>query len=271
MARIWTFLILLPNIYCLIWAAAAKGKCNPECADYDQTSSQISYNNVVLSDSEGYLVKRQRRDVIKKSDEKNTFYNIEKYVDKAETIRLWTEWNKMSLEEVFNDGYHKAKTLELPFDFPFFGQNIRKVTVTTGGFMYTVKQVHSGLAAIQYIAPLMANFKVDKSQDSRIFVVGNGTAFTVVWQNLVIKNGTMSKAFTFTATVQQNGEILFVYYNVPLRIDALDNSTHPVKVGLFDAYIFNSVFSGRTTIYEYTRSQIEQNAIIDGAVVRLKP
>lgn len=50
------------------------------------------------------------------------------------------------------------QTVQLKFDFPFYGHIVRNVTVATGGFLYTGEYVHSWLAATQYIAPLMANF-----------------------------------------------------------------------------------------------------------------
>jgi hypothetical protein len=47
----------------------------------------------------------------------------------------------------------------LKFDFPFYGLPRRTVTITTGGFLYLGDQLHSWLAASQFVAPLMGNFQ----------------------------------------------------------------------------------------------------------------
>lgn len=66
------------------------------------------------------------------------------------------------------------QTVQLSFDFPFYGHLIRNVTVATGGFIYTGDYVHSWLAATQYIAPLMANFDTSISNASYIKYIDNG-------------------------------------------------------------------------------------------------
>ena len=61
--------------------------------------------------------------------------------------------------------------------FPFYGHEVRNITIATGGFLYTGDYVHSWLAATQYIAPLMANFDTSSSPDSKIRYADNGTNF----------------------------------------------------------------------------------------------
>ena len=64
----------------------------------------------------------------------------------------------------------------LPFiySFPFYGHDVRNITIATGGFLYTGDYVHSWLAATQYIAPLMANFDTSSSPNSKIRYADNG-------------------------------------------------------------------------------------------------
>lgn len=50
------------------------------------------------------------------------------------------------------------QSLTASFDFPFYGFPLRNVTIATGGFCYVGDQMHSWLAATQYVAPLMSNF-----------------------------------------------------------------------------------------------------------------
>lgn len=66
------------------------------------------------------------------------------------------------------------QTVQLKFDFPFYGHPVRNVTVATGGFLYTGEYVHSWLAATQYIAPLMANFDTSISNNSFVRFDDNG-------------------------------------------------------------------------------------------------
>ncbi|PSN50552.1 hypothetical protein C0J52_03515 [Blattella germanica] len=131
------------------------------------------------------------------------------------------------------------KTVKLSFHFPFYGHVVRNVTVATGGFLYTGEYVHSWLAATQYIAPLMANFDTSISKDSYVKYIDNGTAFTVQWEKVVLQDKPTSGDFTFQATLHQNGDIVFVYQNVPVVIKSIQDDQHPVKVGLSDAYIID--------------------------------
>ena len=149
--------------------------------------------------------------------------------------------------------------MQLSFDFPFYGHPVRNVTVATGGFLYTGEYVHSWLAATQYIAPLMANFDTSLSNDSFVKFSDNGlflinckkysnylftdffvgTTFTVLWENVTLQERLQDGRFTFSASLHSNGDIVFAYYSVPMRIEAIQDDRHPVKVGLSDAYIID--------------------------------
>lgn len=78
-------------------------------------------------------------------------------------------------------------------------------------------------------------------------------AFTIQWTNFVPKQKqSVTKQFTFQATLYKNGDINFVYINVPqrvgdpslinsfiehfLQVTTIDDSSYPVKIGLSDAY-----------------------------------
>lgn len=67
-----------------------------------------------------------------------------------------------------------TQTVQLSFDFPFYGHPVRNITVATGGFLYTGEYVHSWLAATQYIAPLMANFDTSISNESYVKYYDSG-------------------------------------------------------------------------------------------------
>ena len=74
----------------------------------------------------------------------------------------------------------KKKHFFFSFSFPFYGHEVRNITIATGGFLYTGDYVHSWLAATQYIAPLMANFDTSSSPDSKIRYADNGTNLNIL-------------------------------------------------------------------------------------------
>lgn len=115
------------------------------------------------------------------------------------------------------------------------------MTVASGGFIYTGDYVHSWLAATQYIAPLMANFDTSLSNDSYVRFEDTGSKFIVVWENVSLQDKQRVGKFTFSATLHKNGDITFIYYKVPITITAIQDSMHPVKVGLSDAYIIDKM------------------------------
>lgn len=173
--------------------------------------------------------------------------------------------------------------MRLSFDFPFYGHLVRNITIATGGFLYTGEYVHSWLAATQYIAPLMANFDTSLSNDSFIKYLDNGkfdlsyicliilfcshffsgTAFTVQWENASLQDKPDAGNFTFQTTLFKNGDIVFVYENIPMTIEHIQDDHHPVKVGLSDAYISDRTifFVRRKTIYEYHRVNFNRQDI----------
>lgn len=159
------------------------------------------------------------------------------------------------------------QTVQLKFDFPFYGHIVRNVTVATGGFLYTGEYVHSWLAATQYIAPLMANFDTSIGNGSTVKYGDNGkfmrfstfqvakitqfffiactlkgTEFTVIWENVPLQEGNTSKPlslFTFSVTLYNTGDITFAYKTIPIAIEKIKDEKHPVKIGLSDAYIID--------------------------------
>ncbi|KPJ09064.1 hypothetical protein RR48_15205 [Papilio machaon] len=143
---------------------------------------------------------------------------------------------KPEIHEVLSNSHRRATTLKLSFDFPFYGQDIRNITVATGGFIYTGEHVHNWLAATQYIAPLMANFDTTLTNDSMVKMYDDGTKFTVIWENVTLQEDA-TKKFTFAATLNKNGDIVFTYKDIPIPVQQINDKEHPVKVGISDAYL----------------------------------
>ncbi|KAJ8938022.1 hypothetical protein NQ314_011634 [Rhamnusium bicolor] len=178
----------------------------------------------------------------------------------------------VKINPLLSKSHRRAATIKLSFEFPFYGHLIKNVTIATGGFLYTGDYVHSWLAATQYIAPLMANFDTSLSNDSSIKYIDNGTAFTVEWKEVRLQEKPDEGEFTFQVTLHKNGDIVFVYQNVPLFIENIQDVYHPVKVGLSDAYILDRTifFVRRKTIYEYHRVNFAKEDIKNWTVIYLK-
>lgn len=178
----------------------------------------------------------------------------------------------LKVNNLLSQSHRRATTVKLKFDFPFYGHKVRNITIATGGFLYTGEYVHSWLAATQYIAPLMANFDTRLSNDSYVKYADNGTAFTVEWEKVILHDKPDAGPFTFQVTLHQNGNIVFVYSVIPLMVKMIEDTAHPVKVGLSDAYIMDRIvfFVRRKTIYEYHRVNFNRQDIRNWTVIYLR-
>ncbi|XP_048521045.1 plexin domain-containing protein 2 [Dendroctonus ponderosae] len=206
----------------------------------------------------------------------HVFYNSAVYLDNSEPFHgndFWVNMENNSdvkVNDLLSSSHRRAETVQLSFEFPFYGRYIKNVTVATGGFLYTGNYIHSWLAATQYIAPLMANFDNGISNSSLVKYLDNGTAFTVEWENVQLRDKP-NKEFTFQTTLYKNGDIVFVYKAVPMSIKNIDSEHHPVKVGVSDAYILDRTvfYVRRKTIYEYHRVIFNDEEIKNGTAIYL--
>ncbi|KAM0729233.1 Plexin domain-containing protein 2 [Formica fusca] len=203
------------------------------------------------------------------------YYNSTFIVDAEICKKYWVDMDNhpdLRVNHLLSQSHRRAATVKLKFDFPFYGYNVRNITIATGGFLYTGDYVHSWLAATQYIAPLMANFDTRLSNESCVKYADNGTAFTVEWEKVILQDHPKAGPFTFQVTLHQNGDIVFVYSVIPLVIEDIEDTLHPVKVGLSDAYIMDRTvfFVRRKTIYEYHRVNFNRQDIKSCTVIYLK-
>jgi hypothetical protein len=120
----------------------------------------------------------------------------------------------------------------LTFAFPFYGHPIKHVTMLTSGLISLASIRHANLHENQYIAPLMADFIQD--DQANMLSDDNGQTATFTWENVKLRNSAQIR-FTFQASLHANGNIEFVYKNVPKKPTLMDDYTRPVTVGLADA------------------------------------
>lgn len=160
-------------------ASAAGGVSTPTSTSTTTTSTPsptvspgIDLDDVDVPEEE--IEKNVKNESLELTTENHEYYNSSIYVSKGEAASLWEQLKNLTVNSMLSSSHRRAMTVELKFDFPFYGHNVRNVTVATGGFLYTGEYVHSWLAATQYIAPLMANFDTSISSDSFVRMHDNG-------------------------------------------------------------------------------------------------
>ncbi|KAI8492151.1 Plexin domain-containing protein 2 [Branchiostoma belcheri] len=153
-----------------------------------------------------------------------------------------------------------TKNVRLSFDFPFYGSPIRNITIAVKGFMSIGSALSHSLASTQYIAPLMANFDPGLDPMSVVRYRDNG------------------QTFTFQVTLSRDGRIIFVYKKIPKPVTSIDDSSHPVRVGISDAYTveallvpFSDINRKTSTIYEYHTIELEKGRVATGSAIVLSP
>ncbi|CAL8399589.1 unnamed protein product [Arctogadus glacialis] len=184
--------------------------------------------------------------------------------------------DKVKVHGILSNTHRQAARVNLSFDFPFYGHNLREVTVATGGFIYTGDVVHRMLTATQYIAPLMANFDPSVSRNSTVIYTDNGTALVVQWDHVRLQDLDHLGSFTFQASLHRDGRIVFAYREVPMDVSQISSVNHPVKVGLSDAFVVLDHVQQipnvrRRTIYEYHRVELVKTKISNSTAVEITP
>ncbi|KAI1285085.1 Plexin domain-containing protein 2 [Halotydeus destructor] len=210
-------------------------------------------------------------------DHTHAYYNSSVITDPQEAMKHWANLTGQSGVEHFthdmlSNSHRRAATMQLKFTFPFYGHAIKNVTIATGGFLYLGDTVHSWLAATQYIAPLMANFDTSISNESSIKYVNNDTHFIVQWNDVELQDSTPPGNFSFQVTLFKDGDIVFAYKQLPMPIEAIPETKHPVKVGISDAYVIDrtTFFIRRKTIYEYHRADLKKEKLSNNTAIYFK-
>ncbi|XP_015928497.1 plexin domain-containing protein 1 isoform X2 [Parasteatoda tepidariorum] len=208
------------------------------------------------------------------TEDHHVYYNSTLFLHGAQAMAYWVDLDSLPQSEVvvhrmLSDSHRKAATVVLTFDFPFYGHPLRNITIATGGFIYMGDYMHSWLAATQYIAPLMANFDTSLSNESTVRYCDNGTAFIIEWHEVTLQDEKKGGNFTFQCILKNNGDIIFVYKDLPLGVTEIGDDAHPVKVGLSDAYVIDRViyFIRRKTIYEYHRIDMKKEEITNKTAI----
>ncbi|CAL8283041.1 unnamed protein product [Merluccius merluccius] len=184
------------------------------------------------------------------------------------------EQGQVRIHGILSTTHRQAARVALSFNFPFYGHLLRQITIATGGFIFTGDITHRMLTVTQYIAPLMANFDPSFSQNSTVRYMDNGNLFVVQWDKVRLQGREDEGAFTFQATLHSNGTIVFSYREIPVLLEKINSTEHPVKVGLSDAFIAAPAQRSdgkKRTIYEYHRVEIDTTKIVTRSAFEFIP
>uniref|UniRef100_A0A669F7A4 Plexin domain containing 1 n=1 Tax=Oreochromis niloticus TaxID=8128 RepID=A0A669F7A4_ORENI len=194
---------------------------------------------------------------------------------------LWVDMdnqhkNQVRIHGILSNAHRQAARVALSFDFPFYGHYLRQIIIATGGFIYMGEITHRMLTATQYVAPLMANFDPSFSKNSTVRYLDNGNLFVVQWDKVRLKDREAAGPFTFQAALHKNGTIVFNYKDIPLPVEEINSTEHPLKVGLSDAFMGYLPTSQpseakRRNIYEYHRVAIDTTKIVSGSAFEFTP
>ncbi|CAC5393487.1 Plexin domain-containing protein 2,Plexin domain-containing protein 1 [Mytilus coruscus] len=185
----------------------------------------------------------------------------------------WDELENHTTHVVLSDAkYLSSAGLNLPFTMPFYGHNISKVQLTTGGFIYMAPFVHKFLTYSQYVAPLMANFDT-QTDNSDILYKKYNDSVVIEWRNVHLNDQRYHGQFRFQAKLFQNGSIMLVYKTIPAPVMNISTDNHPVKLGISDAFYMDYTQNGirYRRIYKYHAVNIEKSLITNNTVVIFHP
>lgn len=237
----------------------------------DPLSDAINIDTVERSEAD-LNTTLQNFNITQTQEDYHTYYNSVWTTDKNASEAYWKRLaDSMNVSSLLSNSHRRATTVLLTFDFPYYGFPIRNITIATGGFLYSGDYVHSWLASTQYIAPLMANFDTSLSQNSFVKFRDDGETFTVVWENVALQDRPENGSFTFSATLNKSGDIVFAYKTIPIDIQQIYDDKHPVKVGLSDAYIIDKTIfrTKQKTIYEYHRVNFGRSKVQNDTLITL--
>ncbi|XP_059893719.1 plexin domain-containing protein 1-like [Gadus macrocephalus] len=197
----------------------------------------------------------------------------------ARTAALWEdlvplEQGQVRIHGILSTAHRQAARVALSFNFPFYGHRVRQITIATGGFIFMGEITHRMLTATQYIAPLMANFDPSYSHSSTVRFMDTGNLFVVQWDKVHLQGREEEGAFTFQAALHSNGTIVFNYREVPVPLERINSTEHPVKVGLSDAFMAlppQKTDGKPLTIYEYHRVEINTTKIVTRSAFEFIP
>lgn len=200
----------------------------------------------------------------------HAYYTMSVYQDNADgTYDKYHVDMKHSTKHDFLSAHAQAAEAVAPgFDFPFYGHFVDQFFITTHGFLSFAPRLHNLMYKTQYIAPLRVKLDPSRSNESTVDYLAYPDKLTIQWTNVTVAEPYEHPSggnFTIQVTLFENGDIVFVYVQVPelLTSDALyDNE--PVA-GLSDAFLI-----GDSELHVYHTMNVDNPDINTQTVVFFK-
>jgi len=187
---------------------------------------------------------------------------------------------KVEKHAQLSSSYKKAFRIPIGFHFPFYGNFVDNIVVTTGGFINIGPRFHSFVHRVHYVAPLMADFNPSRSNKSVVYI-GKGEHVVIVQWNDFVLNGRqhMDKTFTFQVALHKNGTVIMAYKDIPVAPSDISVARGDIGViaGFSDGFIITYTRHDRARlrlvvhnlIYSYHKVNLPLTTIRTGAVYNL--
>ena len=157
---------------------------------------------------------------------------------------------------------------KIKFDFPFYGHLVKRVVITSAGFLHIGPIIHNFAHNVHYVAPLMGNFSSTASEPIYVYIYDDGEKFTAQWESVYEGGKNSSTPFTFQVSLFKNGSIIFAYKTVPYSLSKFVSKAFPPKVGLADGFvkryymtIGGKVYGPIRVIYKYHTVALKQDKV----------
>jgi len=212
---------------------------------------------------------------------KSTYYRNGRnyFLDISDEACVQNHKLKLYHHPKLSTSYEKAYVLKLNFSFPFYGNLVDKIVVTTGGFINIGPMFHSYIHIVHYVAPLMANFNPSQSNDTKVYIASNENMYIIQWNDLTL-NGTdnLNETFTFQTILHKNGSILLAYKEIPISPLTIKNtSSLNVTVGFSDGFLMTFLRNDSRThkivyhsyIYSYHKVKFALQTVQSNAAYQL--
>ncbi|XP_059088137.1 uncharacterized protein LOC131884389 [Tigriopus californicus] len=207
-------------------------------------------------------------------DDHDYYMNIIEPVSRDQFDKHWVKMDKeegvTKLKSVSNMKIGAERVSLRLFPLTFYGHKLEKLFVTTEGFLSLAEELHDGIHALQYIAPLQANWDLSASNESEIRMLYDEERLTLEWAQVTLEHHPEIGSFTFQVSILANGDMVFVYKEVGRTWNQVDSPPNgsmfnkTFTVGISDAFEKNHF------LYEYNRIDIDLSYIQPNAVIRFR-
>ena len=170
---------------------------------------------------------------------------------------------------------------DLNFSFPFYGHLIKRLIVTSAGFLHIGPIFHRFSHDVHYVAPLMGGFYSTTGGPIISYIYDDGQKFMAQWESIYEGGANKSQSFTFQVTLLKNGTIIFAYKTIPYSLNDFISKDFPPKIGLSDGFVlteyYNVMVNGVLlripvrTVYKYHTVSLEKGIIKSNSAFILTP